>query len=267
MRRLLAGPEKRCLMVPLDHGPWLGPVSGIDRPRKIVASAIAGGATALLLTPGFLREVSDLIPPEVGVVLRVSVSAGLSTEARQEVPAVTATTAVRFDADAVAVSIFFGRGGEPYLMQWLGELIEQCGGLGLPVVAEMMPPPEFSYAPEQIAHAARIGMELGADIVKTNYCGNVAAFQQVVAATAVPIIVAGGPSTGGADNAFEVARDAMAAGAAGVAFGRRVWQAADPERVVRGLHEILFNTAVTPPIGCIASTVVKGDGSWTTSPS
>ena len=242
MRRLLAGPENRCLMVPLDHGPWLGPVAGIDRPRQIVASAIAGGATALLLTPGFLREVSDLIPPSVGIVLRVSVSAGLSAEARQEIPAVTATTALRLDADAVAVSIFFGRGGEPYLLQWLGELIEQCGGLGMPVVAEMMPPPEQFYAPEQIAHAARIGMEFGADIVKTNYCGNVASFQQVVAATTVPVIVAGGPSEGGADNTLDVAREAISAGAAGVAFGRRVWQASDPESVVRGLHEVVFST-------------------------
>ena len=242
MRRLLAGPENRCLMVPLDHGPWLGPVAGIDRPRQIVASAIAGGATALLLTPGFLREVSDLIPTSVGIVLRVSVSAGLSAEARQEIPAVTATTALRLDADAVAVSIFFGRGGEPYLLQWLGELIEQCGGLGMPVVAEMMPPPEHFYAPEQIAHAARIGMEFGADIVKTNYCGNVASFQQVVAATTVPVIVAGGPSAGGADNTLDVAREAISAGAAGVAFGRRVWQASDPESVVRGLHEVVFST-------------------------
>jgi fructose-bisphosphate aldolase/2-amino-3,7-dideoxy-D-threo-hept-6-ulosonate synthase len=195
-----------------------------------------------LLTPGFLREVSDLIPADVGIVLRVSVSAGLSAEARQEIPAVTATTALRLDADAVAVSIFFGRGGEPYLLQWMGELIEQCGGLGLPVIAEMMPSSEHFYAPEQIAHAARIGMEFGADIIKTNYCGNVASFQQVVASTTVPVIVAGGPSEGGADNTLTVARDAIAAGAAGVAFGRRVWQASDPENVVRGLHEVVFAT-------------------------
>jgi fructose-bisphosphate aldolase/2-amino-3,7-dideoxy-D-threo-hept-6-ulosonate synthase len=229
-------------MVPLDHGPWLGPVSGIDRPRRIVASAIAGGATALLLTPGFLCEVSDLIPPDVGIVLRVSVSAGLSTEARQEIPAVTATTAMRLDADAVAVSIFFGRGGEPYLMRWLGDLIEQCGGLGIPVLAEMMPPPDKFYEPEQIAHAARIGMEFGADIIKTNYCGDIAKFRRVVESTTLPVIVAGGPSEGGADNTFEVARDAICAGASGVAFGRRVWQAGDPESVVRGLREVVFST-------------------------
>lgn len=245
MQRLLVGPHRRCLLVPLDHGPWLGPVTGIDRPRQITSAVLAGGATALLVTPGFLRQVADLIPPQVGIVLRVSVSAGLSAEARQEIPVVTATTALRMDVDAVAVSIFFGRGGEPFLLQWFGQLIEQCHSLGLPVVAEMMPPPEQFYQSEQIAHAARIGMEVGADIIKTNYCGDIVAFRQVIAATALPVIVAGGPNSGNDDNTLEVAGDAMAAGAAGVAFGRRVWQAPHPEEVVAGLHRVLFPASST----------------------
>jgi fructose-bisphosphate aldolase/2-amino-3,7-dideoxy-D-threo-hept-6-ulosonate synthase len=85
-------------------------------------------------------------------------------------------------------------------------------------------------------------MEFGADIIKTNYCGDIESFRQVVAATTLPVIVAGGPSESGADNTFDVARDAVAAGAAGVAFGRRVWQASDPESVVRGLRDVVFST-------------------------
>jgi len=242
MRRLLVGPDKRCLLIPLDHGPWLGPVPGIDRPRDITAKVIAGGANALLVTPGFLRAVADIASPGVGVVLRVSLTAGLSSEALQEVPAVTATTAIRLDVDAVAVSVFFGRGGEPGIMRWLGQLIEECSGFGIPVLAEMMPPPDTFYAPEQIAHAARIGVELGADIIKTNYCGDVEAFKQVIASTSVPVIVAGGPNEKGHDNTLQIAREAIQAGAAGVAFGRRVWQAKEPEAVVRGLREVVFST-------------------------
>ena len=242
MNRLLVGPDKRCLLVPLDHAPWLGPVAGIDRPREITTKVIAGGATALLVTPGFLQGVHDLVPPDVGIVLRVSVSAGLSTEALQEVPAVTAMTAIRDDVDAVAVSIFFGRGGEVSLIRWLGQLIQECAGYGIPVIAEMMPSFEGFYDPEKIAHAARIGMELGADIIKTNYCGKIEQFRNVVLSTVAPIIIAGGPSQPEVDNTLQVAKDAIAAGAAGVAFGRRVWQASDPECVVRGLREAVFST-------------------------
>jgi fructose-bisphosphate aldolase/2-amino-3,7-dideoxy-D-threo-hept-6-ulosonate synthase len=196
----------------------------------------------LLVTPGFLREIGPVIGPEVGIVLRVSLSAGLSSEALQEVPSVTATTAVRMDADAVAVSIFFGRGGEVKIMRWLGQLIEECQGLGIPVLAEMMPPPDDFYGADAIAHAARIGMELGADIIKTNYCGHIEAFKQVAAAIRLPIIIAGGPSQGENDT-LRIAQDAIEAGAAGVAFGRRVWQAQDPEDIVRKLKRIVLSGA------------------------
>lgn len=239
LRRLFIGPQNRCLLVPLDHGPWLGPLPGIDRPRDIVKKVVAGGANALLVTPGFMRDIEPVINPEMGIVLRVSLSAGLSAEALQEVPAVTATTAARLDADAVAVSIFFGRGGEVSIMRWLGQLIEECSGLGMPVLAEMMPPPDDFYKAEAIAHAARIGMELGADMIKTNYCGDIEAFKQVVAAVRLPIIIAGGPSKGEGD-ALRIAQDAVQAGAAGVAFGRRVWQAGDPEGMVRKLRGVVF---------------------------
>jgi fructose-bisphosphate aldolase/2-amino-3,7-dideoxy-D-threo-hept-6-ulosonate synthase len=239
LKRLFIGPKKRCLLVPLDHGPWLGPLTGIDRPANIVSKVVAGGANALLVTPGFMQTIEPVTKPETGIVLRVSLSAGLSPEAVQEIPSVTATTAVRLDADAVAVSIFFGRGGEVNMMRWLGQLIEECQGLDIPVLAEMMPPGDKFYDAEAIAHAARIGMELGADIIKTNYCGNIAAFKQVLAAIQLPTIIAGGPSEGG-DDTLRVARDAIEAGAAGVAFGRRVWQANDPEAIVRQLKEVVL---------------------------
>lgn len=236
LKRLFVGPHKRCLLVPLDHGPWLGPLPGIDRPRPIVEKVVAGGANALLVTPGFMRNIEPVISPDIGIVLRVSLSGGLSEEAVQEVPAVTATTALRLDADAVAVSIFFGRGGEVRMMNWLGQLIEACQGLGMPVLAEMMPPADKFYEAEAIAHAARIGMELGADIIKTNYSGDVEQFRQVIDSIQLPVIIAGGP---GKEDTVAVAREVIQAGAAGIAFGRRVWQAEDPAGIVRQLKQVL----------------------------
>ncbi len=241
LRRLFRGPDRRCLLIALDHGPWLGPVKGIDRPRPIIQKVLAGGANGLLMSPGFARAVEPITSPSVGVVLRVSLTLGLAPEATQETPVATVETALRMDADAVAVSIFFGRGGEVATMRYLGKLTEQCNGFGMPVLAEMMPPMEKSYDPEAIAHAARIGFELGADIVKTNYCGDVESFKQVVLSAPVPILVAGGPDKGeGNESMLQMVREVIEAGAAGVAIGRRVWQSADPEAPVREIHQILF---------------------------
>ena len=241
LKRLFRGPEGRCLLVPLDHGPWLGPVEGIVQPRAVVERLLAGGANALLVSPGFARAVEPVLDPATAVVLRVSLAMGLAPDATQETPVATVDTALRMDADAVAVSIFFGRGGETATMRYLGRLAERCSRFGMPVLAEMMPPQEDAYDGRAVAHAARIGFELGADIVKTNYCGNVEGFRRVVASSPVPILTAGGPKKEkNQDGTLQLVEEVMEAGAAGVAIGRRVWQSEDPEALVRQIHNILF---------------------------
>jgi fructose-bisphosphate aldolase / 2-amino-3,7-dideoxy-D-threo-hept-6-ulosonate synthase len=248
MRRLFSAPHNRCLMAPLDHGGWLGPVTGIRESRKLVRGLVAGGVTALLVTPGFWRDVAPDVPTEVGIALRVSLTGGLSPRATQETPIATVESALRLDADAVAASIFFGRDGDLDLLRYLGELVETAARYDLPVLAEVMPPGEKSYNPDAIAHAARIGYELGADIIKTNYSGDADTFRRVLEAVGnVPIIIAGGPAGGGDDGTVASLASCIAAGAAGVAFGRRVWQAADPEQLMRRMAAVMAEDAT--PVG------------------
>ena len=239
LNRIFVGEQKRCLLSPLDHGGWLGPVKGIDNPQKIVAAVIKGGANALLFSPGFYKAVAPIVPPSVAIVLRLSLTAGLSEQGTQETPIASLETALRMDADAIAVSVFFGRDGDIDIYRWLAALVDAAQQYEMPVVAEMMPPGDRFYQAEAIAHAARIGMEIGADVIKTNYSGTVDSFKQIVASAPVPIIIAGGPK-GADDSTVQMVRDAAAAGAAGVAIGRRVWQAEDPQAVTADIHHALF---------------------------
>jgi len=240
LNRIFVGEKRRCLLSPLDHAGWLGPVKGLDRPRWIVEQVVAGGANAILASPGFIRATSASIPPSVAIVLRLSLTAGLSQQGTQETPIASVNTALQLDADAVAVSVCFARAGEIEVYTWLAKVSQACSAYDLPVVAEMMPPEGRLFQPEAIAHAARIGMEIGADVIKTNYCGNVDAFRQVVAAVPVPIIVAGGPKQANEPSVASFARDAVAGGAAGVAIGRRVWQSEDPCAATRQIYEALW---------------------------
>ena len=240
LSRILVGEKQRCLLSPLDHAGWLGPVKGLDRPRWIVEQVVAGGANAILASPGFVRVTAASIPATVAIVLRLSVTAGLSKQGLQETPIASVNTALQMDADAVAVSVFFGRDGDIEIYTWLANLIQACRAYDMPVVAEMMPPEASGFKPEAIAHAARIGMEIGADIIKTNYCGNVDDFRQVVASVPIPIIVAGGPKQANEPSVAAFTRDAVTAGAVGVAIGRRVWQSDDPCVVTRQIYQALL---------------------------
>jgi fructose-bisphosphate aldolase/2-amino-3,7-dideoxy-D-threo-hept-6-ulosonate synthase len=197
----------------------------------------------VLASPGFLRAAEASLRPDVALVLRVSLTAGLSAQGAQETPIAQVETALRLDADAVAVSVFFGRDGDLDIYRWLAALIRSCEPYAMPVIAEMMPPEDRFFDAAAIAHAARIGMEIGADVIKTNYCGDVARFAEIVQAVPVPIIVAGGPKTTPDVSTLQLVEDALQAGAAGVAIVG-VWQAVD-RRPARAITRQCLGVAVS----------------------
>lgn len=241
MRRILTGDKGRCLLVPLDHGAWLGPKKGLDDPRGIVRKVLKSGANALLVSPGFYNEVMDIVPPSVGVVLRTSLVSGPSEEGFQETPIATVDTALQMDADGVAISIFFGRSGENAMMRYMGEMAEAGRRWNMPIILEMLPKPELCYDIDAIAHVARVAMEIGADIVKTNYAGPPDLFREkVIKPICRPVIIAGGEAGSDMEEITTLVTDLMAAGACGVALGRKVWQADDPEAVVGCIKKIIF---------------------------
>ena len=91
---------------------------------------------------------------------------------------------------------------------------------------------------EVVKLAARVGAELGADIVKTNYTGDIASFKQVVEGCPVPVIIAGGSKGNDAD-CLKMIEDAMKAGAAGVAMGRNSFQHENPAKFVKAVCEVV----------------------------
>ena len=94
-------------------------------------------------------------------------------------------------------------------------------------------------APDVVAHAARAGAELGADIIKTNYTGDPDTFKSVVQGCPVPVVIAGGPKTETDMEFLQMIEGAIEAGARGVAIGRNVFQAEDPVKMTRAISAIV----------------------------
>jgi DhnA family fructose-bisphosphate aldolase class Ia len=87
-----------------------------------------------------------------------------------------------------------------------------------------------------MASAARVGFEHGADFVKSYYTED---FSKVTDNCPVPVLIAGGPRMETADETLQVVQDAMEAGAAGVVFGRNIWQSGDTRGMIRALNSII----------------------------
>jgi DhnA family fructose-bisphosphate aldolase class Ia len=96
------------------------------------------------------------------------------------------------------------------------------------------------WSVDNITKAARLGAELGADIVKTVCPSDPAEFAAVVAGCPVPVVALGGPKMADEDAVVAVAAGVVAAGGAGVAFGRNIWGSAEPgplvARLMKAVH-------------------------------
>jgi class I fructose-bisphosphate aldolase len=96
------------------------------------------------------------------------------------------------------------------------------------------------YSYEAVAYSARLGCEMDADIIKTYYTGSKESFKKVVEKCFKPIVIAGGPKIDEKDFIKNV-RDAIEAGASGIAVGRNVWEREDNEAIelLKELREIV----------------------------
>ena len=85
-------------------------------------------------------------------------------------------------------------------------------------------------------------MELGVDIVKTFYTGSAETFAQVVETAAPALVVAaGGPRLETDADVLCMAYDVVQARAAGITFGRNIWQSEEPSRMIRALRHIVHD--------------------------
>jgi fructose-bisphosphate aldolase / 2-amino-3,7-dideoxy-D-threo-hept-6-ulosonate synthase len=124
----------------------------------------------------------------------------------------------------------------------LGSVAKECTEYGMPLLAMMYPrgpeiKPEQQY--KYVKHVARLGAELGADLIKTLYTGDKESFTEVVRGCPVPIVIAGGPKVGSEEELFQMVEDSMECGARGVSIGRNIFQADDRVDITRKMCKIV----------------------------
>jgi DhnA family fructose-bisphosphate aldolase class Ia len=156
----------------------------------------------------------------------------------------TAEDALEVGANAVMNMLYTHHAEEDRITAECATLISQGMALEMPVILEALPygiGRGDDYTLENISFTVRMAAELGADVVKTAFPtgAGVDEFRQVIEACYVPVVVLGGAAMGDDTALLKMVSDAMAAGAAGVAIGRNVWQHNKPVEIAKRLSEII----------------------------
>ncbi|HEX69515.1 MAG TPA: fructose-bisphosphate aldolase [Candidatus Bathyarchaeota archaeon] len=240
MRRIFRE-DGKTVIVPMDHGVTSGPISGLVDMRETVNKLVAGGVDAVVLHKGIAKNVDT---KGLGLIIHISASTKVGPDANWKVGVCSVEEAIRLGCDAVSIHVNVGAEHEPEMLMELGELADECDAWGIPLLAMMYPRgPKIKseHDPEAVMHAARLGAELGADIIKTNYTGDFDSFRKVVKGCPVPVVIAGGPKANTVKSVLEMVYNAVKAGCAGVSIGRNVFQHEDPTAMVRAIVGIVHH--------------------------
>lgn len=246
LRRIMNRKTGRTVIVPMDHGVSVGPIAGIADMRKAVSRVAAGGANAVVVHKGVASGSRVSLGGETGLIVHLSGSTSFSEDPYIKTLVCTVEEAIKLGADAVSVHINIGNRHEERMLTDLSATAQIAGEWGVPLMAMIYARGERirdEYDPTAIRHAARLGAELGADIVKVPYTGSPETFREVVEGCQVPVVIAGGPRMDTDRAVLEMVSGAVEAGAAGTSIGRNVFQHSDPQGIVRALYRIVHEDA------------------------
>ncbi|MCW4015547.1 MAG: 2-amino-3,7-dideoxy-D-threo-hept-6-ulosonate synthase [Candidatus Bathyarchaeota archaeon] len=235
--------DNRTVIVPMDHGVTVGPIKGLVNMQSIIDKLLAGDVDAVVVNRGIAKTVDA---GNAGLIVHLSGITMHCPDPNNKVQVCSVADAVRLGADAVSVHINIGANEEAQMLSTLGMVACECDDYGMPLLAMMYPRgPSIkdSHAVDVVAHAARLGAELGADIIKTNYTGDAESFKEVVDSCPVPVIIAGGPKAETTQDVLQMVKDSISAGGAGLSIGRNVFQHNDPAKMVKALSAIVHENA------------------------
>ncbi len=244
LERIINRETGRAIIVPMDHGVTIGAVDGLVDMREAVNDMANGGADAVLMHKGLIRCSHRCSGRDVGLIVHLSASTALSPAGNTKTLVGTVEEAIRHGADAVSVHVNLGDPNERLMLADMGRVAESCDNWGIPLLAMVYargPKIDNGFAPEIVAHCARVGVELGADIVKVVYTGSPDTFSDVVASCCVPVVIAGGERMDSTRDVLQMVYDSVQAGGAGISVGRNVFQHPQRTELVRALRGIVHD--------------------------
>jgi len=173
------------------------------------------------------------------VLLHLSASTALNPHTNHKVLVSSIEEGLRLGVDGISMHVNLGEEHETDMLNDLGIVSDECHKWGMPLLVMIYVRGEnITLTPEKVIHAARVAMELGADIVKVNYLDK-DSFKTLTESVNIPVVIAGGEKRSDEESLMADIKDAINAGAAGISIGRNVFQSNDCKTLIKKIQETI----------------------------
>jgi len=238
--------NSKTFVLAMDHGIVMNVGDSIPSPGHIIKESIAGGVDAILTSYGVATHFSKEIGNK-GLILRVDGGTtflhpkGIIFDRPTQTFSIE--DALRIGADGVLCMGWVGVNSEDLSIQNLAHFAGECDKYGLIFGAEMIPGgfgDEDIATLDNIAFSNRLGVEYGADFIKSPYKGTPSEFKEKVVNTCYkPVVVLGGGSNKSDLELLKMVHNAMEAGCKGVVIGRTIWKHKNIRKLCKAISGII----------------------------
>ncbi len=236
--------DGRLLVLAYDHGMEHGPQDlkeGFKDPGPVFELASREEVTGFAVQKGLAEKYYPSYG-DVNLVLKLNGKTAMYDGEPYSAKNCSVERAVELGADAIGYTVYAGSIHEGRMFQDFREVQEEAREHDLPVMLWSYPRGgnvEDETSPETVQYAARLALELGADIAKVKYPGSVEAAKETVEmAGEVKVSLSGGAKSGGQEF-LETVENVMEAGFSGLAVGRNVWQREDARDYLKAVGEVV----------------------------
>jgi fructose-bisphosphate aldolase, class I len=244
LNRLL-GPSGRLLAIMLDHPITRGLMPGLEDIRTVMKKVVAGGPDAITMHKGIAEKVFAPYAGQTAMIMKAS-AYQVDYHPTYDTPVADVEEAVRMGADAISVGCIVGGPEQAQQLTFLGKVSKEAASMGMPLVAHIYPKGSMiknQHDAKAVTYAARVGAELGVDIIKTLWTGSAESFRQVVEGCPAIVALAGGDMGETLEDYLRMTREALDVGLGGATYGRFVWQHPHPTAVIKSLRALIHENA------------------------
>ncbi|MFA5060956.1 MAG: fructose-bisphosphate aldolase [Candidatus Pacearchaeota archaeon] len=227
----------------LEHGPTDFNDKNVD-PNYIIDIAKKGKYTGLVFQKGIAEKYNKEIKKS-GVPLIVKLNGKTNLVGGEPVSTQICSVdeSIKLGAKAVGYTIYIGSQYESKMMKEFSAIQKEAHSKGLPVIVWVYPrgkSVEKTPKKELMAYACRVGLEIGADIIKIVYDGNQKDLEWAVkSAGKTKVVIAGGAKK--SEKLFlKQVQELNSAGAIGLAIGRNIWQSTNPLAITEKIKKIIW---------------------------
>jgi DhnA family fructose-bisphosphate aldolase class Ia len=235
--------DGRTFIMAMDHGSIFNVLPAMKHPGEIISEVARAGADAFLANVGVAEKFADEFHGR-GIILRLDGAYTFLGSRDKTVESIaTVEDALRLGADSVIGMGYPGSKWEDKVLKNLAANISECNKWGMPMLAEMLPRGfeggEDSRTPSNITFACRLGAEMGADMIKTEYTGDQESFKELCDGVYVPVVILGGSKKVPEEQLLTEIKQALEAGASGIAMGRNIWGHENPARYAGAIAKLI----------------------------